>query len=70
MTNLDPIETAAEHSAALARIDQLMDAAEGTEEIAELEALAILVEQYEREAFPSNPPSPIDVIRFRMEQMG
>ena len=47
-----------------------MDADEGSEEIAELEVLAILVERYEREAFPIAPPSPIDAIRFRMEQMG
>jgi len=70
MTNLHPIKTTDEHRAALARIDELMDAAEGTEEIAELEVLAILVERYEREAFPIDAPSPIDAIRFRMEQMG
>jgi HTH-type transcriptional regulator/antitoxin HigA len=70
LTHLHPVHTEEEHRAALARIDQLMDAAEGTPEAAELEALAILVDHYERAAFPIDAPSPIDAIRFRMEQMG
>jgi HTH-type transcriptional regulator/antitoxin HigA len=52
MTTLHPIKTPEEHKAALTRIDQLMDATDGSEEIAELEVLAILVERYERETFP------------------
>ena len=67
---LKAIKTEAQHRAALKRIDQLMDAAPGSREGAELEVLAILVERYERERFPIAPPSPIDAIRFRMEQMG
>jgi HTH-type transcriptional regulator / antitoxin HigA len=67
---LQPIKTPADHKAALARIDELMEAEKGSLEAAELEVLAILVERYEREAFPIEPPSPIDAIRFRMEQMG
>jgi HTH-type transcriptional regulator / antitoxin HigA len=70
MTPLHPIKTPEEHRAALTRIDQLMDAIEGTPEADELEVLAILVERYERHAFPIEAPSPIDAIRFRMEQMG
>ena len=65
-----PIKTAADHKAALARIDELMEAPAGSPAAAELEVLAILVERYEREAFPIATPSPIDAIRFRMEQMG
>lgn len=67
---INPIKTAGDHRAALARIDQLMDAGADTPEAAELEVLAILVQRYERETFPIDPPSPIDAIRFRMEQMG
>jgi HTH-type transcriptional regulator / antitoxin HigA len=63
-----PIKTQEEHRAALTRIDRLMDAIEGTPEADELEVLAILVERYERHAFPIKAPSPIDAIRFRMEQ--
>jgi HTH-type transcriptional regulator/antitoxin HigA len=65
-----PIKTRKAHKAALARIDALMDAAPGTVEAAELEVLAILVERYEKQLFRIKPPSPIDAIRFRMEQGG
>jgi HTH-type transcriptional regulator/antitoxin HigA len=64
------IKTTDEHRAALARIDQLMDADEDTAEATELEVLAILVERYETEAFPVEMPSPLDAIHFRMEQAG
>jgi len=67
---LKPIKTSRQHRAALRRIDSLMDARAGSPEAAELEVLAILVERYERDAFPTHPPSPLDAIRFRMEQMG
>ena len=66
---LRPIKTKAQHRAALRRIDRLMDAAR-PDEVAELSVLAILVEKYEREAFLIAPPSALDAIRFRMEQMG
>ncbi len=59
-----------EHEAALARIDQLIDAAPGTPEGDELELLATLVEVYEDKQFPIELPDPIEAIRFRMEQSG
>lgn len=68
--NIRPIKTPEDHKAALARIDELMDAEEGTPEVAELEVLAILVERYEQDAFPIDPPSALDAIQFRMEQAG
>ena len=67
---LKPIKTRRDHRAALKRIDRLMDARVRSPEAAELEVLSILVERYERRAFPIDPPSPVDAIRFRMEQMG
>ena len=65
-----PIETPAEHEAVLARIDELMDAKPGSVEAIELRALAMFCAEYERGTFPIDPPSPIDAIRFRMEQAG
>ena len=65
-----PIETPEDHKAVLARIDALMDAEAGSDEAVELAVLGMLCAQYEREAFPIDPPSPIDAIRFRMEQGG
>jgi HTH-type transcriptional regulator/antitoxin HigA len=47
-----------------------MRARRGTPEGDQLEVLSILVEQYERENFPVDPPDPIDAILFRMEQGG
>ena len=67
---LSPIRTKEDHHAALCRLDALMEAVPGSEDAAELEILGILIERYERVAFPIDPPSPIEAIRFRMEQMG
>jgi HTH-type transcriptional regulator / antitoxin HigA len=64
------IKNEREHKAALARIDQLMDARPGTPRGDELELLAALVEMYEDEMFPIDEPHPLEAIRFRMEQQG
>jgi HTH-type transcriptional regulator/antitoxin HigA len=53
---LKPIKSPRQHRAALKRIDRLMEAGADSPEAAELEVLAILVERYERETFPIDPP--------------
>lgn len=68
--SIRPITTPEAHAGALARIDELMDAEAGTPEGDELEVLAILVEKYEQEAFPTALPTALDAIQFRMEQAG
>jgi HTH-type transcriptional regulator/antitoxin HigA len=65
--NVYTIKTPEDHKAALAEIDELMDAEAGTPEGNRLEVLAILVERYEEGAFPIDPPSSLDAIPFRME---
>ncbi len=65
-----PIKTETEYEAALAEIDRLMDAAEGSPEADRLEVLSILVEAYENQHYPIAPPHPLDAIKFRMEQAG
>jgi HTH-type transcriptional regulator/antitoxin HigA len=70
MARIIPIRTEADHKAALARIDALMDAAAGTPEADELSVLADLVEAYEAKHFPIELPTPVEAIRFRMEQAG
>jgi len=70
MARITPIRTEADHKAALARIDALMDAAAGTPEADELSVLADLVEAYEAKHFPIELPTPVEAIRFRMEQAG
>ncbi len=67
---IHPIKTENDYNMTLLRIDALMDAEPGTEEGAELDVLATLVEAYERDQFPIEAPDPIEAILFRMEQMG
>ena len=70
MTELKIIRTEKEYNDALRRIDKLMDTAVGFPEEEELELLLLLVEKYEREHFPIEPPDPVEAILFRMDQEG
>ena len=64
------IVTEAEYQSVLARIEEIFDARLGTPQGDELELLTLLVEHYEKAQFPIDAPTPIEAIRFRMEQMG
>jgi HTH-type transcriptional regulator/antitoxin HigA len=68
--NIKPIRSKKDHARALARIEALWDAAPGTRRGDELDVLTTLVEAYERQAYPIDPPDPIEAIKFRMEQAG
>ena len=70
MSTIRAIRTEADYRAALARIDALMDAEFGTPDGDELDVLTDLVELYEARHVPIGYPSPIEAIRFRMEQGG
>lgn len=71
MAQVQPIKTEVDRQAALARIDALMDAEDRPEaDSEELAVLAELVEAYERRHFPIALPTPVEAIRFRMEQLG
>jgi len=65
-----PIRTAADHEAAMSRIEALWHAEPGTPEHDELEVLSILVSVYEDEHWPIRPPHPVEALRFHMEQNG
>ena len=52
MQRIKRVRTAADYEAALARIDELMDATPGSQEGAELDVLADLVELYETKHEP------------------
>lgn len=67
--NIKPIRSDADYRAALARLEDLIDAKKGSEEGDELEILSILIDAYENEHFPIEMPDPIEAIKFRMEQM-
>lgn len=65
---IKPIKTAANHAAALARLETIFDAAPGTSKGDEAEVLATLVQHYEEANFPIDLPDALAAIRFRMEQ--
>lgn len=63
------IKTEEEYNKALKRLEIIFDAKENTPEGDEAELLGILLEKYEEEHYPIDPPDPIEAIKFRMEQM-
>src|SRR5215472_10217555 len=67
---LKPIRTDADHEAALAEVERLWGAKSGTPAGDRLDVLATLIDAYEAEHFPVDPPDPIEAIKFRMEQQG
>jgi HTH-type transcriptional regulator/antitoxin HigA len=68
--DISPIRTNADYRAAMARIDDLMDAEHGSREGDELDVLATLVEVYEQKYFPIESPDPIEFIKNAMELKG
>jgi HTH-type transcriptional regulator/antitoxin HigA len=70
MKALKPIRSVADYNTALAEIERLWGARTGTPEGDRLDILATLVDAYENEHYPMDPPDPIAAIKFRMEQQG
>src|SRR5258705_12148826 len=69
-TELKPIRTKADYKAALAEVERLWGAKSGTPKGDRLDVLATLIDAYEAEHYPMDPPDPIEAIQFRMEQQG
>jgi HTH-type transcriptional regulator / antitoxin HigA len=67
---IEPIIDEKSHKRALRKIETLWNAAPGSREEQELDALATLVDAYERKQFPISPLDPIDAITARCEQLG
>ena len=72
MNHIKLIKTKHDHEQALARLMNLMDidVESNSAESDELDVLALLIEKYELEMFPIDPPDPVEAIKFRMEQQG
>jgi HTH-type transcriptional regulator/antitoxin HigA len=70
MKNLKPIRTEDDYKAASEEIERLWGAHIGTPEGDRLDILATLIDAYESEHYPMDPPDPIEAIKFRMEQQG
>lgn len=64
------IRTKKDYRAALAEVDRLWDAPAKSLAADQLDVLALLIEQYEREHFPIADPDPIDFLRHVMEARG
>lgn len=64
------IKTKKEYDAALERLEKVFDAKIGTAKGDDLEILALLIDQYEKEYFLIEAPDPIEAVKFRMEQLG
>src|SRR5215471_11771704 len=65
-----PIRTKRDHDAALKEVEHLWGAKAGTREGDRLDVLATLIDAFEAEHYPLDPPDPIEAIKFRMEQQG
>jgi HTH-type transcriptional regulator / antitoxin HigA len=67
---LKPIRTEDDYQSALAELERLWGAKSGTSKGDRLDVLATLLDAYEAEHHPIDPPDPIEAIKFRMEQQG
>jgi len=68
--NIKPIKTEKDYERALKRIEEIWDAKPNSKDEDELDILVTLVEKYETEHYPIGIPDPVEVIKFRMDQMG
>ena len=69
---ITPIKNKAQYEKYLERAYQLMqeDHQPNSKSSDELELLSILIEKYESDHYPIDPPNPIDAILFRIDQLG
>lgn len=67
---LKPIRSEADYEKSLAEVERLWGGKSGTPEGDRLDVLATLIDAYEAQHYPMDPPDPIEAIKFRMEQQG
>lgn len=68
MKDLKPIRSEQDYEEALAEVEALWGAGTGTPKGDRLDVLATLIDAYEAQHYPMDPPDPIEAIKFRMEQ--
>ena len=68
--NVKPIRSQRDYEAALEEVERLWGAKVGTRGGDRLDVLATLIDAYEAEHYPMDPPDPIQAIKFRMDQQG
>src|ERR1700692_2286274 len=69
-SDVRPIRTKKDYEVALADVERLWGAKSGTPHGDRLDVLATLIDSYEAEHYPMDPPDPVEAIKFRMEQQG
>ena len=69
---LKPIKNKRQYEDALVRVYDLMqkNIRAESKDSDELEILSILIKEYELQHYPVSNPSPLEAIKFRLEQMG
>ncbi|MCC6919545.1 MAG: helix-turn-helix domain-containing protein [Alphaproteobacteria bacterium] len=65
-----PIRSEADYESALEKIARLWGSASGTPKGDRLDVLATLMDAYEAQHHPIDPPDPVEAIKFRMAQQG
>ena len=68
--NIKPIKSKKDYKATLKFIENLWDSKPGSKEADKLDILVTLVESWEVKNTPIAPPTPIEAIKFRMDQEG
>jgi HTH-type transcriptional regulator / antitoxin HigA len=68
--DIKPIRTKTDYRKAMVEVERLWGAKDGTPAGDRLDVLATLIDAYEAEHYPMDPPDPIEAIKFRMEQQG
>ena len=70
MKSLKPLRSERDYESALQDVERLWGAKSGTPKGDHLDILATLIDAYETEHHPMDPPDPIEAIKFRMDQQG
>ncbi len=65
-----PIRTENDYDAVMARIDELWGSEPGTSAGDELEVLIDLAWVYEKKHHHIEPPTPLEILEYRLDQMG
>jgi HTH-type transcriptional regulator/antitoxin HigA len=67
---VSPIKNDEDLDWSLAELGKVLDAAPGTSDDARREVLSELIYAYEQKHHPIEPPTPVDAIKFRLDQAG
>ena len=68
--NIKPIRNDEDLTQAFERLEAIFQAEPGTPEADEMEILVTLIEVYENKHYPIEASSPIEAIKFQMDQRG